>query len=336
MRIRENRGTPVTNKFLAVLAFTRVAETGSFTIASKKLGVSVSTMTKCVAKLEDELGVQLFNRTTRRLALTDCGRTFYDRCVGVLAGLSEAEALVREASAAPRGQVRLCVPVSFGRVTLVPALPEFYAQYPHISLDLSFRDTTPDLVGGGFDIGVQIGEMSDSAMITRMLTRGPQMTVAAPSYIARCGRPQIPADLKRHNCIPGRFGPEWTFRDPSGRPIGVRIKGNLLVDSGDALREAAVAGVGIAQSTWWLFRKDLEAGAVVPLLEEYAAEGVPISIVYAANRHMPANVRAVIDFLVAITQAERPGPKLQIVYAERRGGPQLATSAGRRVSQSRK
>lgn len=322
------------NKFLAVLAFTRVAECGSFTSASRKLGVSVSTMTKSVARLEDELGAQLFNRTTRRLALTDCGREFYDRCVGVLAGLEDAEAFVREASQTPRGQVRLCVPVSYGRVTLVPALPEFYAQYPDISLDISFRDVTPDLIGGNFDIGVQIGGLEDSAMITRMLTRGPQMTVAAPAYIARHGRPLTPADLKDHNCIPGRFGPDWTFRDPSGRPINIRIKGNLLVDSGDALREAAVAGVGVAQSTWWLFRKDLEAGLVIPVLEDYAAEGVPISIVYAANRHMPAKVRAVIDFLVAVTQAEKPGPSLQIVHADRR--PKLVSSNGKRLGANKK
>lgn len=291
------------NKFLAMTVFTRVAEHGGFTAASKKLGMSVSAATKSVARLEDELGVQLFRRTTRRLALTDAGQEFYERCVRILAELEDAEAAMRRANASPRGRLRVIMPFSFGRVTVVPALPQFRAGHPDIALDLSFSDRPVDLIEEGFDLAVRTGELSDSRLVTRVLTRGPQITVAAPGYLARHGTPQIPEDLDRHDCIIGRFGPEWSFRAADGRTRRMRVRGNLTIWSGDALREAAVAGLGIAQATWWLFRKDLEAGAVVPVLGDYVLEGLPVSVLYPANRHPAVKVRAFIDFLVAVTRS---------------------------------
>ena len=290
------------NKFVALTVFTRVAEHGGFTAAARKLGLSVSAVTKTIARLEDELGVQLFNRTTRQLSTTDFGQEFYERCLRILADLEDAETALRQGSQSVRGRVRMVVPFSFGRVTLVPELNTFYERYPEVTLELHFSDGPVDLIAEGYDLAVRTGEISDSRLITRLLTQGPQITFASPRYLDRHGTPRTPDELKNHNCIVGRFGPEWTFRSGRDGVMTVRVSGNAVVNSGDALREAAVAGIGIAQGTWWLARKDLERGAVVSILENYSLEGAPISLLYPGQRHLPAKVRAVIDFLVAITR----------------------------------
>lgn len=297
------------DKFRAITAFVRVAESGGFTAAGNKLGMSVSAITKSVARLEDELGTQLFNRTTRRLATTDFGREFYKRCVQILAELEDAETSVRQANAAPKGEVRVIVPFSYGRVTVVPRLGEFYRRYPDVQLNISFSDRPVDLIENGYDVAVRVGEMSDSRLITRLLTKGPLVTVASPGYIAKHGKPMTPSDLDQHNCVIGRYGPEWTYRGKNGRNMNMRVRGNLSIFNGDAYREAAVAGVGVAQNTWWLFRWDLQEGTVVPLLEDYQADGAPVSVVYPANRHVAAKVRAFIDFLVEISKRDVPKEK---------------------------
>lgn len=292
------------DKFMAITAFVRVAEHGGFTAAARKLGLSVSAITKSVARLEEELGTQLFNRTTRRVAMTDYGQEFFERCVPLLSELEEAEASIRQANAVPQGRVRAVVPFSFGRVTVVPALPRFVAQYPKINLDLEFNDRPIGFIEEGLDVAVRTGELSDSRLITRLLTRGPQKTVASPAYLKKFGIPKVPQDLhaQQHQCIVGRFGPEWSFRTKAGKDLNVRVHSTLTIQNGDAVREAAAAGLGIAQGTWWLFRKDLEVGTVVPVLEDFDREGMPVSVIYPANRHLPAKVRAFIDFLVEITR----------------------------------
>jgi DNA-binding transcriptional LysR family regulator len=291
------------DKFVALTIFARVVEHGGFTAAAKKLGLSASAVTKSIARLEDELGTQLFNRTTRRLRTTDYGQEFYERCLAILADLEDAETRLKAGSALSRGRVRAVVPISFGRVTLVPELPRFFAQYPEVTLDLSFSDTAVDLIAEGYDIAVRTGRFNDSRLTTRLLTRGPQITFAAPAYLARHGEPATPEELRRHNCIVGRFGPDWSFRGPEGNPFTVRVSGNLVINSGDALREAAVAGVGIGQGTWWLVRKELESGALRSLLPTWIEEGNAVSVLYPPQRHLPAKLRAFIDFLVQITRS---------------------------------
>ncbi|WP_018699330.1 LysR family transcriptional regulator [Amorphus coralli] len=293
------------NKFLAISVFTRVAENGGFTAAARKLGMSVSAVTKTVARLEDELGTQLFNRTTRQLSTTDYGQEFYERCVRILADLEDAELELQRGNVTPRGRVRAVVPLSFGRVTLVPELPAFFERYPDVALDLSFSDSNMpiDMIRDGLDVAVRTGNVSDSRLVTRLLTRSTQVTVASPDYLKRHGIPQQPSDLGQHNCIIGsRITPEWRFLDRQGEAITVKVHGNSTIESGDALREAAVCGLGIVQGTWWLFRKDLERGALHSILTDYTIDGAPISVLYAANRHIPKKVRVFIDFLVAITK----------------------------------
>ena len=292
------------NKFQAILAFTRVAECNGFSAAGRKMGMSASAVTKMVGRLEDELGTQLFNRITRRLALTDYGQEFYTRSVRILSDLEDAESMVRDAVETPRGAIRAVVPFSFGRVTLMPALPRFCEEFPEISLDLTFNDAPVNLIEEGLDVGVRTGLLNDSRLMTRVLTRGQQVAFAAPSYLEKHGVPETPEDLHDHICIVGRFGQEWTFHDQDDVTLNTVVRASHTIWSGDALREAVVAGLGIAQATWWLVRKDLEAGTVRPVLDDYACAGQPVSVIYPANRHLPRKVRAFIDFLVEITKNE--------------------------------
>jgi DNA-binding transcriptional LysR family regulator len=291
------------NKFTAILIFTRVAENGGFTAAARKLGVSVSSVTKAIARLEDDLDAQLFHRTTRQLLTTDYGQEFYERCVQILADLEDAEIQLRNRSVTAQGRVRAVVPISFGRVTLVPELPKFFAEYPGIRLELAFSDQPVDMIAEGYDVAVRTGQITDSRLITRLLTRGPQITAASPDYIERYGEPATPEELQHHNCLVGRFGPDWEFRGEDGHNRIVRVDGNAIINSGDALREAAVAGLGIMQGTLWLVRKDLEHKRLVPLLPDYAINGAPISVLYLGKKHLPRKVRVFIDFLVSLTKA---------------------------------
>ena len=286
-----------------MLAFTKVAELGSFTTAARALGISASAVTKSITRLEADLGVQLFHRTTRAVHLTEYGATYCDRCTRVLADLSAAEAEIREANQAPSGLVRISLPPSFGRMTLVPALTEFYRQYPNVHLDLSLKAQTSNPIEGGYDLAVHAGRLADSGLINRLLVRGPQKTVASPAYLALHGVPKVPSDLIAHNCVVGGFGPIWHF-GPSETPQSIRVGGTLTTDSGDVLREAALAGIGISQATWWLYKDDIATGALVPILEDFEVEADPISILFPTNRRVPAKVRAVVDFLLELVRVK--------------------------------
>jgi LysR family transcriptional regulator for bpeEF and oprC len=289
------------NKLLAMLAFVRVAESGSFTSAAAQLGVSVSAVAKAVARLEEDLGTQLLARSTRRLALNDDGRNFYARCQQILNDIEDAEASVKAAGETPKGRLRMALPVLFGRLTFLPRVAEFHGRYPDIVLDLSFDDRPVDLIEQGLDIAVQVGNLNDSRCITRVLNHGPRVTAASPFYLKLHGEPKVPADLAAHNCIISNFGPAWPFNDEGNR-IEVLVRGNLVVTGGDALREAVLLGLGIAQSNWWTLRHDLTVGTLKQVLEGYAVEGRPISLIYPPTRHVPRKLRVMIDFLVEITR----------------------------------
>lgn len=291
------------DKFMALRVFARVVEHGGFTAAASRLGQSPSAVTKTISRLEDELGTQLFSRSTRRLRTTDFGQEFYERSVRILADLEEAEAAIKRGSGVPRGTIRAVLPLSFGRVTLAPELPKFFERYPEISLELHFNDSAVDLIAEGYELAVRTGHPTDSRLTTRLLTRGPQVTVAAPRYLKRHGEPKAPLDLLQHNCLISRFGPEWSFKGKDGKPFTVRVRGNATINSGDVLRETAVAGSGIAQGTWWLYRKDLARGDVRAILKDYEIDGAPVTLLYPPQRHLPAKLRVFVDFLAQITRS---------------------------------
>lgn len=289
-------------KFQDMLAFKAVAELGGFTAAAKAIGVTTSSVTKSITRLEETLGVQLLHRSTRAVHMTEYGAAYLERCVQILLDLEDAEARLRGSNLAPAGTVRLCVPPSFGRMTIVPALQTFFSRYPQVTIDLHLKGQTSNPIEGGYDLTVHSGRLIDSRLVNRLLIRGPQKTVASPSYLSRAGTPARPEDLLEHNCIIGGFGPLWPFGRTADTAENVRVCGSLTTDSGDVIREAALAGVGVAQATWWLFKDDIKAGKLVSILDSFECEADPISIVLPANRRTPAKVRAVIEFLIEVTR----------------------------------
>src|SRR5688572_1114289 len=284
-----------------MVTFVRVVESGSFTAAAGQLGVSVSAVAKAISRLEEELETQLLVRSTRKLAPNDEGRAFYARCQQILNDIEDAEASVKSARRSPKGRLRMAMPVLFGRLAFLPRVAEFSARFPDIVLDVAFEDRLVDLIERGLDIAVQVGELRDSGYISRELNRGPRITAASPAYFRRHPPPATPADLARHNCIFAANGPDWQFQE-NGRVLDVAARGNLVVTGGDALREAVLLDLGLVQSNWWTLSGDVAAGRLTPVLERYAVEGRPLSVVYPPTRHVPQKLRVMIDFLVEITR----------------------------------
>ena len=289
------------NKLQAMQAFVRVAESGSFSAAAAQLGVSVSAITKSIARLEDELGTQLLARSTRRLAMNDDGREFYARAVQILNEIEDAEASLKHGTRLPKGRLRIAMPVLFGRLSFLPRAAEFGARYPDIVLDMRLDDRPGDLIEQGLDLAVVVGDLNDSRYVARVLNRGPRVTAASHAYLAAHGTPQTPQDLLQHNCIVSNLSPVWQFRD-RGNVIDLAVRGHLIVTGGDTMRECALLGLGVVQSNWWTLRHDIATGAVQPLLEAFAVDGRPISVVYPQTRHIPGKLRVMIDFLVEITR----------------------------------
>jgi LysR family transcriptional regulator, regulator for bpeEF and oprC len=291
------------DKHLAMKAFAATVEHGSFTAAGKQLGVSVSNVTKLVACLEAEFGTSLLVRSTRRVTPTDAGEEFYIRTARILKDIADSEARLRDKIGAPRGTLRVLLPHFFGRMTVLPELGRLLATYPDLNLEIDFSDEIPPTTKHTFDIAVIKGDLRDTSLVTRVLTRGKLLTVATPDLLARVGIPQTPDDLRKHDCIIGRHGPAWRFR-VAGREHLVEVHGRVVVRSGDALLDAAVHGLGIAQGTWWLFRRSLQNRQLVTILDDYVDDGDEMRAILHEGRYMSRNTRAFLDFLVEITRAK--------------------------------
>lgn len=287
----------------AMAVFARVVEDGSFTAAARALGLSKSAVSKQIGRLEDRLGVRLLNRTTRRLSLSEAGEAFYERCRRAVAEAEAAEAAVSRLAAAPRGALRVNAPMSFGLQHVVPALPEFLARYPELDVDLALNDRYVDLVEDGYDVGVRIGRLGDSSLIARRLARSRRVPLAALDYLRRRGRPLHPTDLRNHDCLTYAYQAErsglWRFRGPGGA-VRVEVGGRLRANNGDALREAALAGLGIALLPTFIAGDDLRAGRLTALLQDWQEEGEgDVHAVYPAARNLSPKVRVFVDFLAA-------------------------------------
>jgi DNA-binding transcriptional LysR family regulator len=293
------------DRLLAMETLVRVADSGSFSAAAKQLGVSVSAVAKTVARLETRLGVQLVARSTRRVALSDDGREFCARAREILAEVESAETAAQPGAGAVRGRVRLVLPVLFGRLAFLPRMAEFATRHPQVLVDLRLDDRPGDLIESGLDLAVVVGDLSDSRYVARVLSRGPRITAASPTYLARHGRPRVPADLARHNCVVSGSSPEWPFL-VDGRLERVAVSGNPVVQGGEAMRECALLGLGLVQSNWWTLQQDVAAGRLQAVLDDYAVEGLPVNVVYLSSRLVPRRVRAMVEFLVEIARVPQP------------------------------
>ena len=286
----------------AMAIFATVADMRGITAAATHLGLSAPTVSKALSRLEQRIGTPLFQRTSRRLTLTEAGRDLAGRAQRMLAEAEAAETALIEQSATPRGLIRLAVPMSFGVREVAPLLPDFLMRYPDVSLDLHLSDAVVDLVAEGFDAALRIGTLPDSSLRARRLADVPRVVVAAPSYLRRHGMPRHPSDLANHACIGYAYGPArdvWHFVHTNGEEASVRTAGPLRVNNGEAALSAVAAGVGIFSAPEFLVRDLLARGEAEPLLPEWEAPSAGLFLLTPPNGPMPARVRVLADFLVA-------------------------------------
>ena len=290
------------DRFLAISAFVKVVETGSFARAAERLGVSVSSVSRHVSELEAHLDARLLNRTTRRLSLTESGRVFHERCVQLLADLEEAEESAGAATIVPRGTLRLTASITFGVRHLVPAIADFITRFPTMRFDVELSDRAVDIVDEGFDIAVRIGAIGSQNLVGRKIGTTRLVCCAAPSYLARHGEPRTPEDLAAHACLTYEYSSSryvWPFLDRDGRERNMRIAGPIHANNGRFLTALAVAGVGIAHEPDFIVGPDVIAGSLMPILRTFAPAPTSIYAVYPSRRHLSAKVRAFTDFLAA-------------------------------------
>ena len=288
------------DRLAAMQLFVRVVESGSFAAAAMQADISRAQASKLIRGLEDDLGVRLLQRTTRRLSLTEAGQRYLDRVREALAAIAEAEAEAAEHQSEPRGRLRVSAPTSFSILHLGPALAAFHQRYPRIELDIDLNDRVVDLVEDGWDMALRIGRLADSSLAARRLAPCRMVAVAAPDYLRARGSPQHPQDLVRHTCLLYTLSArrdEWTFaRD--GEIASVRVNGPLRTNNGDMIAAAAAAGLGIALQPSFIVGERLRHGELVHVLPAWRVQPeAAVYAVYPASRALPAKTRSLIDFL---------------------------------------
>lgn len=284
--------------------FVQAARLQSFSAAGRRLKLSPSAVSKLVTRLERRLGTRLVVRTTRALQLTEEGQLYLERAQRILEDIRDAEhAVATGAAALPHGKLRINASVAFGVQFIVPLTADFLALYPDVQIDLSLTDDVIDIVGERTDIAIRSGSLRDTSLKARKLMDSRRILVAAPAYLARCGVPRSPSDLDGHNCMTFNFRntpEEWPFRDPlSGKIFTKAVRGNAQVNNGPTMRTLCIAGVGIARIGQFHVQRDIDAGRLVAVVEEFNTEETEqIHAVYAGHANLAARIRAFLDFMV--------------------------------------
>jgi DNA-binding transcriptional LysR family regulator len=289
--------------FEGLAMFAKVAEERSFAAAARAMGVSVATVSRAVSRLEERLGGRLFNRTSRRLALTDYGHTLAERASKIFADAEEAEDFAREASSRPRGLVKLAAPLSFGTRWVAPMLPEFFRRYPDIAVDLHLTDAQTDLIGDGFDAALRIAVLEDSSLVARLIAPVRRFVVASPTYIARYGRPQHPHDLVGHQCLSYTKRQKhdvWRFTHrKTGEECPIRPTGPLRGTSAEALLPTVLEGLAITELPEFIATQYFPDGQLEPILTDWRLPEGGLYFVTPTARARPAKVSALADFMIA-------------------------------------
>ncbi|TVZ65065.1 DNA-binding transcriptional LysR family regulator [Rhizobium mongolense USDA 1844] len=277
--------------------FAKVVSTGSMSLAGRVLGFSPAVVSKRIKRLEDRLGTRLLQRTTRQISLTEAGQGFYDRVLGILAGLEEAEYYISGRSALMHGTLKITAPTSFGRLHIAPHLKAFMAAHPELAINLVLTDELSDIVGGGFDLAIRIAELTDSSLVSRRLAPVRRLLCAAPTYLKMHGMPQSIDDLKNHRCLPAHNNDLWRLEGPGGA-MSLRPEGMLVTNSSEVIRETVIAGLGIALRSTWDIGDELKSGNLVQVLPAYeGSRNLALSAVYPSRQFLPAKVRLFIDYL---------------------------------------
>jgi LysR family transcriptional regulator, regulator for bpeEF and oprC len=295
--------------FSGVLPFVTAAEAKSFRSAARKLGLTPSAISKAITRLETRLGARLLQRGPRSVSLTDEGATFLRGCQEALVSVQAAEAQVVQAERAPRGRLRLSLPLLLGKLLILPALKRLCDRYPALSVHASLTDRVLSLADENVDAAVRIGTLADSRLSARKLSEVRWLTVAAPSYLARRGTPRTPDELGAHNCLkfvlPNGTAQEWLFEARGSEAKVVATHGSLTCDHGEGLIEATCAGIGIFQAHDYSVAPLLAAGRLIEVLADYSTPGPPIWLVVAPGARRSAKIRAFAEFMLDTMSARR-------------------------------
>lgn len=279
--------------------FVTVVSLGSFTAAAERLQISKALASKYLAQLEARLGVRLLNRSTRTLHTTEAGRAYYERCLKILDEVDELEGLLREGRDEPRGTLTIAAPQTFGERFVSDAAAVFVQAWPQVSIELYFSDRYVNLVEEGIDLGIRIGELADSSLVSRRMGAVQLVTCASPDYVAARGMPRSPDDLHRHDCVRDRNfrrGTRWPLTK-QGRTVEVEIRGRLVVNGIMATHRATLAGAGIGLLATYMIEEDLASGRLVRVLADYRSAELPVSAVYPHRMYLAAKVKTFVDFL---------------------------------------
>ena len=275
--------------------FVAVYEGSSFTKAARQLNCSTAQVSRQISQLEQRLGSKLFYRTTRKVSATEAGQIFYQHCRRILDALDDAERALTDLQASPRGRLKITAPVSYGESHIMPLVNRFMAQYPELELDCQLTNQALDLVEEGFDLAIRLGRLQDSSMIAHRLSSRRLYVCASPDYLTRFGEPHTLSELNHHSCLQGTLD-YWRFNS-AGQERNLRIRGRIRCNSGHALLDAALKGLGIVQLPDYYVAQALNRGDLVSLLEAHRCEDEGIWALYPQNRLLSPKVRLLLEFL---------------------------------------
>ena len=285
--------------FDGMRTYVAVVSEGSFAGAARRLNISPQLVSKYVGQLEDRLGARLLNRSTRRLSITEAGQAYFDRCQYVLAEIDEMEAAIGDTTVTARGTLRINAPMTFGTLHLSKAIAEYQCSQPDVRVDLTLDDRVVDIVSEGYDVAIRIGHLQESSLVARRLAPVRLVVCGSPSYLAKRGVPAVPGDLEGHDCLRYTISAghnKWRFRQGSDS-FEVAVNGSMSANNGDALRLAAIAGIGLVMQPTFIVGQDIRNGVLQTVLDDYEVEPMGVYAVYAHRQYLSGKVRTFVDFL---------------------------------------
>lgn len=288
------------DRLRAFEVFVAVVSQQGFAKAAEALDTSPANVTRYIAELEAHLGTRLLNRHSRKLSLTEGGEALFERAKAILSDVDEAEAITSSGTARPQGRLRLNAPLSFGILHLAPLWPQFAKRYPEVELDVSLVDRVVDIVHEGYDLAIRISGTGSTQHAARKLATSRNVVCASPGYLRQRGKPKVPQDLARHDCIGYTYAAtadEWQFTDKSGGRESVKVRCVMHTNNGDTAVAAALAGMGVIWQPTFLIGEHLRSGKLVPLLTDHRMADIDVLAIYPSRRHLGAKVRVMVDFL---------------------------------------
>lgn len=294
------------DKLVSMRVFSAVAKNGSFSVAAKKLSISKAMVSKHIKNLENSLSVRLFNRTTRKLNLTDAGSSYYEKVNTILLEIDETESAISQLNSEPKGKLKVMAQPSFGAFHLSRALSLYLKKYTEVTVNLELSHRIPDLVEENIDLAFHVGELNDSMYVSRRIASARRVICASPEYIKKNGMPKKTEDLLNHNCLiymPRNDMGKWEFLD-KGKRKKIKVTGDIQCNSGDALRVASIQSRGITQLPTYMVGLDIQAGRLEAVLEDFEPEKQPIYAIYNHRKYVSAKIKTFIDFIYDLYQPE--------------------------------